>query len=42
VLAGTSASMAPGYETADELKSAKAKADYWAKSKTTVQSENAA
>src|SRR5207237_4482362 len=34
VLAGTSASMAPGFETADELDAAKAKRDYWAKSKT--------
>jgi alkylhydroperoxidase family enzyme len=42
VLAGTSASMAPGFETADDLKSTKAQADYWAKSKTAAQSENAA
>jgi hypothetical protein len=41
VLAGTSASMAPGFETADDLKSTKAQTDYWAKSKT-AQSENAA
>src|ERR1700746_3119568 len=32
VLAGTSASMAPGFETVDDLKSTKAQADYWAKS----------
>jgi alkylhydroperoxidase family enzyme len=31
VLAGTSASMAPGYETADALARSKAAADYWAK-----------
>ena len=42
VLAGASASMAPGFETAEDLESTKAKADYWAKSKTAVQSENAA
>jgi hypothetical protein len=42
VLAGTSASMAPGFETAEDLKSTKALSDYWAKSKTTAQSENAA
>jgi hypothetical protein len=40
VLAGTSASMAPGFETAEDLKSTKAQAEYWAKSKST--SENAA
>jgi len=42
VLSGTSASMAPGFETAADLKSTKAQADYWAKSKATVKSENAA
>jgi alkylhydroperoxidase family enzyme len=42
VLAGTSASMAPGFETAEDLKSTKAQADYWAKSKTAIQPENAA
>jgi hypothetical protein len=42
VLSGTSASMAPGFETADDLKSAKAQPDYWAKSKTSAESENAA
>ncbi len=31
VLAGTSASMAPGYETAQELAASKASADYWAR-----------
>jgi len=31
VLAGTSASMAPGYETADSLARSKAAADYWAR-----------
>ena len=30
VLAGTAASMAPGFENADALKAAKAAADYWA------------
>ncbi len=33
VLAGTSASMAPGYEDAKHLKAAKSQADYWAKAK---------
>ena len=33
VLAGTSASMAPGYETADELARSKLSPDYWAKAK---------
>src|SRR5215470_11992617 len=32
VLAGTAASLAPGYETADALAKTKAAADYWAKS----------
>src|SRR5678815_1821414 len=31
VLAGTTASMAPGYETADQLRQSKAGEDYWAK-----------
>ena len=31
VLAGTGASMAPGFETPDALKSSKQQADYWAK-----------
>jgi hypothetical protein len=30
VLAGTSASMAPGFETADASKASKARGDYWA------------
>lgn len=33
VLAGTSASMAPGYETAEALERSKAAADYWARSR---------
>lgn len=35
VMAGTSASMAPGYESMATLKETKAGADYWAKGKTT-------
>jgi hypothetical protein len=31
VMAGTDASMAPGFETAGALKATKASADYWAK-----------
>ncbi|MDE2230379.1 MAG: hypothetical protein KGL11_15240, partial [Alphaproteobacteria bacterium] len=31
VLAGTDASMAPGFEDAQRLATTKAKADYWAK-----------
>ena len=42
VLAGTSASMAPGFETAETLETTKAQPDYWAKSKTAVHSDNAA
>jgi len=34
VMAGTDASMAPGYESADALVAAKSASDYWAKSKT--------
>jgi alkylhydroperoxidase family enzyme len=34
VLAGTSASMAPGYEDAKKLKESKSSADYWAKQKS--------
>jgi len=34
VLAGTSASMAPGFESAAALKQSKARADYWAKQKS--------
>jgi hypothetical protein len=33
VMAGTSASMAPGYEDMNTLKQTKAAADYWAKGK---------
>jgi hypothetical protein len=33
VLAGTSASMAPGYEDEQKLKSTKSSSEYWAKSK---------
>jgi len=42
VLAGTSASMAPGYENAQQLKSSKSSADYWAKEKTAAQSNKVA
>jgi alkylhydroperoxidase family enzyme len=42
VLAGTSASMAPGFATAEDLSATKTQPDYWAKSKTAVQSEDAA
>jgi hypothetical protein len=31
VLAGTDASMAPGYETAEKLRQTKSSAEYWAK-----------
>jgi alkylhydroperoxidase family enzyme len=34
VMAGTSASMAPGYEDSQKLKQTKSAADYWAQSKT--------
>ena len=34
VLAGTSASMAPGYEDADKLAATKASGEYWAKTKS--------
>jgi hypothetical protein len=40
-MAGTSASMAPGYEDAEQLRMTKAAADYWAKSKT-AQPDNVA
>lgn len=33
VMAGTSASMAPGYEDEKRLKATKAQPDYWAKAK---------
>jgi alkylhydroperoxidase family enzyme len=36
VMAGTAASMAPGFEDAGRLKAAKSKADYWAKAKPTA------
>jgi hypothetical protein len=42
VMAGTSASMAPGYEDAGRLATTKAAPDYWAKSRTKAQSDNAA
>jgi alkylhydroperoxidase family enzyme len=47
VMAGTSASMAPGYEDAQRLKATKSQSDYWAKSeaeseKATGQSETVA
>ena len=32
MLAGTDASMAPGFETIDALKTSKARPDYWARS----------
>jgi hypothetical protein len=41
-MAGTSASMAPGYEDAKQLAATKAAPDYWAKSKAKAQSDNAA
>ena len=41
VLAGTDASMAPGFETMDALKASKAQADYWAKSRAQPQSQAA-
>jgi alkylhydroperoxidase family enzyme len=41
VLAGTSASMAPGYEDAGRLKATKSSRDYWAKSKSAAHSGNA-
>src|SRR6185312_14606035 len=37
ILAGTDASMAPGFETEDALKRSKQAADYWAKKKPQVQ-----
>jgi alkylhydroperoxidase family enzyme len=39
VMAGTSASMAPGYENARKLKATKSQPNYWAKSKTPGDSE---
>ena len=41
VLAGTDASMAPGFRTEDELKQSKAQADYWAKKPAQPQTEAA-
>ena len=41
VLAGTAASMAPGFETTDELARSKADPDYWAKRRATPQNEAA-
>lgn len=42
VLAGTDASMAPGFETAQRLAATKAKSDYWAASPTKPPNSNAA
>jgi hypothetical protein len=42
VMAGTSASVAPGYEDAKRLKTTKSQQDYWAKSKSKSQSEGVA
>jgi alkylhydroperoxidase family enzyme len=42
VLAGTAASMAPGFESADALSNAKASDDYWAKSGRKNKTEKAA
>jgi alkylhydroperoxidase family enzyme len=42
VLAGTTASMAPGFEDAQTLAATKASAEYWAKSKSGVRTGNAA
>src|SRR5215467_3342624 len=42
VLAGTSASMAPGYESAEQLNASKSSADYWAKENTVTQSNKVA
>jgi alkylhydroperoxidase family enzyme len=41
VMAGTTASMAPGYETAEKLHETKSSADYWARSGPPAHSENA-
>ena len=41
VLAGTDASMAPGFKTEEELKQSKAQADYWAKKPAQPQTEAA-
>jgi hypothetical protein len=37
ILAGTDASMAPGFETEDALKRSKQDPDYWAKTRTKTQ-----
>jgi alkylhydroperoxidase family enzyme len=42
VMAGTSASMAPGYEDSDKLKQTKASQDYWAAAKGAAQAPNSA
>jgi len=42
VLAGTSASMAPGYEDARKLAETKAAADYWAKSQPSPRTDGVA
>ncbi len=41
ILAGTDASMAPGFETEEALKRSKAAADYWTKSSAKPQSQAA-
>jgi alkylhydroperoxidase family enzyme len=41
VMAGTTASMAPGYEDAETLRKTKAAAEYWAKGKTTQRDQTA-
>jgi hypothetical protein len=42
VLAGTSASMAPGYEDLQKLKVTKSSPEYWAKNKGVTQPNNGA
>ena len=42
VLAGTDASMAPGYETADKLRETKSSAEYWAKNGPPAAAANSA
>ena len=42
VMAGTSASMAPGYEDSDKLKTTKASQDYWASAKGAAPAPNTA
>ncbi len=41
VMAGTAASMAPGFETAEALRSSKAGADYWAKKEAAAKKDAA-